>query len=66
MFSGKRRVDGCYDCKGTLELFEIDMRKGTRIMKCRVCGLHHFYKKDFLANWKLIKVSKEVHSNSED
>lgn len=65
MLNVKRRVDECYDCKGILELFEIDMRKGTRIMKCQVCGLYHFYKKDFLANWKLTKVSKEVHSESE-
>jgi hypothetical protein len=65
MLNGKRKVDACYECKGTLELFEIDMQKGTRIMQCQVCGLYHFYKKDFLANWKLTKVSKEIHSDSE-
>jgi hypothetical protein len=61
MFSEKKHSDECYDCKGSLELFEMDMQKGTKIMKCKICGLYHFYKKDFLANWKLTKVSKELH-----
>jgi hypothetical protein len=65
MLNEKRAPGECYDCKGPLKLFEIDMQKGTRIMKCQVCGLYHFYKKDFLANWKLTKVSKEVHSGNE-
>jgi hypothetical protein len=65
MFSEKRREGKCYDCGGPLELFEIDMQKGTRIMKCQACALFHFYKKSFLANWKLIKVSKEVHPGKE-
>jgi hypothetical protein len=61
MLNGKKKVDDCYECQGTLKLYEIDMQKGTRIMQCEVCGLFHFYKKDFLAGWKLIKVSKEIH-----
>jgi len=65
MFGEKGRKDKCYECGGPLELFEIDMQKGTRIMKCQVCALYHFYKKDFLSNWKLSKVSKEVHSGTE-
>jgi|GEM_PF-1540359 len=65
MFNEKGRKDKCYECGGSLELFEIDMENGTRIMKCQVCALYHFYKKDFLAKWKLSKVSKEVHSGTE-
>jgi uncharacterized Zn finger protein len=48
----------CYDCGGSLELFEFDMQKETRIMKCKDCGLFHYYKKDLLGRWKLLKVSK--------
>ena len=48
----------CYDCSGPLELFEIDMKKSTKIMLCRSCGLLHFYKKNFVGNYRLTKVSK--------
>jgi hypothetical protein len=59
MTEGKRRHTGkCYDCSGLLELFEIDMQKSTKIMVCRSCGLFHYYKKDFIGNYKLIKASK--------
>jgi hypothetical protein len=27
-------------------------------MLCQACGLYHFYKKDFIGNYKLSKVSK--------
>jgi hypothetical protein len=63
MFNEKRHSDECYVCKGSLELFEMDMKKGTKIMKCPICGLYHFCKKDFIGNWKLIKVSK-IHSGN--
>jgi hypothetical protein len=29
-----------------------------KIVACRNCGLFHYYKKDFVGNYKLIKVSK--------
>jgi len=44
-------------------LFELDMKRSTKIMVCQNCGLFHFYKKDFLGNYKLSKVSK--NSNRE-
>jgi len=50
----------CYDCGGSLELFEIDMKKFTKIMLCRSCGLFHFYKKNFVGNYRLTKVSKNA------
>jgi uncharacterized C2H2 Zn-finger protein len=40
-------------------LYEIDMEKGTRILRCPVCGLFHFYKKDFFGGWKTLKVTKD-------
>ena len=59
MTEGKRRHTGkCYDCSEPLELFEIDIQKSTKIMVCRSCGLFHYYKKDFIGNYKLIKASK--------
>ena len=58
----RRHTGKCYDCSGSLELVELDMQKGTKVMKCQNCGLYHYYKKDFLGKWKLLKVSK----NSED
>jgi len=48
----------CYDCKGTLELYEMDIKKSTKIMLCQNCGMFHFYKKDLLGSYRLTKVSK--------
>ncbi len=55
----RKHTGKCYDCGGELELIEFDVRKGTRIMICQKCGLYHFYNKDFLGGWKLLKVSKK-------
>jgi transcription elongation factor Elf1 len=57
----KRHTGTCYDCGGQLELVELDIQKTTKIMKCKNCGLFHFYKKDFLSGYKLIKVSKNLN-----
>ena len=54
----RRHTGNCYDCSGPLELFEIDMQKSTKIMVCRSCGLFHYYKKDFIGNYKLTKATK--------
>jgi protein-arginine kinase activator protein McsA len=54
----KRHSGTCYDCRAPLELFEIDMQNSTKIMLCRNCGLFHYYKKDFIGNYKLRKASK--------
>ncbi len=53
-----RHTGTCFDCKGQLQLFEMDMKKSTKIMLCQNCGLFHFYKKNFVGNYKLVKVSK--------
>jgi len=48
----------CIDCKGPLELYEIDFKKKRRVMRCQRCGLFHFYKKDFWGKWKLVKAGR--------
>jgi len=58
MVEEKKHVGKCFDCDGPTELVELDVNKGTKIMQCQVCGLFHFYKKDFLGRWRLVKVSK--------
>jgi transcription elongation factor Elf1 len=55
---GTKNIGTCYDCGSPLELYEIDMKKSTKILLCKNCGLFHFYKKNFVGNYKLIKVSK--------
>jgi len=59
MIEEKRRHTGkCADCKGVLELLELDVRKGTRILVCQRCGLLHHYKKNIFGNWKFLKATK--------
>jgi hypothetical protein len=53
-----RHTGKCYDCGAALELYEMDMKKSTKIMLCQTCGLFHFYKKDFVGRYRLTKVSK--------
>ncbi|MGB9740342.1 MAG: hypothetical protein ACP5IM_02980 [Candidatus Bathyarchaeia archaeon] len=62
MVEEKKHLGRCFDCNGITELVELDVKKGTKIMQCTTCGLFHFYKKDFLGRWKLLKVSKECGS----
>ncbi len=55
----ERKYTGkCVDCAGPLELYEIDKKKNTKIMKCQKCGLLHFYKQSFFGKWKLLKMTK--------
>ena len=53
-----KNTETCYDCGNPLELYEIDMKKSTKILLCKNCGLFHFYKKNFVGNYRLTKVSK--------
>jgi len=55
----KKHTGKCFDCDGLLELVEFDVKKGTRIMKCKECGLYHFQKRELFGGWKLLKVSKK-------
>jgi DNA-directed RNA polymerase subunit RPC12/RpoP len=54
----KTYIGKCIDCGSSLELYEIDFDKSKRIMQCTRCGLYHFYKKDFLGKWKLVKAGR--------
>jgi len=62
----KRHTGKCYDCGGPLELVEFDFKRGTRIMRCQNCGLFHIHKKDFIGNWKLLKVTKNLPSGDKE
>ena len=57
--TARKHTGKCYDCGGPLELFEMNLKKSTKIMLCQNCGLYHFYKKDFVGTFKLTKVSKD-------
>jgi len=57
--NGKRITGTCIDCGCVLELFEMDMKKGVKILKCQECGMFHLYKKDFFGAYKVVKVSKD-------
>jgi DNA-directed RNA polymerase subunit RPC12/RpoP len=56
----KAYMGRCIDCGSLLELYEIDFDRNKRILQCTQCGLYHFYEKDFLGRWKLVKASKEI------
>lgn len=56
--TGKTYKGKCVDCGSSLDLYEIDFKKGRRIMQCTRCGLYHFYKKGFFGKWKLVKVGR--------
>jgi NMD protein affecting ribosome stability and mRNA decay len=55
---GKRHTGMCFDCGGPLELFELDVKKATKVMICQSCGLFHFYRKGFLGKYILLRVTK--------
>ncbi len=55
----KRKHKGvCIDCGEVLELYMLDLKKRRRILQCTHCGLYHFYKKDMLGKWKVVKAAK--------
>ncbi len=55
----KRKHTGhCIDCGNSLDLYMLDLKKNRRILQCTRCGLYHFYTKDILGKWKVIKAAK--------
>jgi DNA-directed RNA polymerase subunit RPC12/RpoP len=56
--TGKTYPGACVDCGSPLTLYEMDFEKNRRILQCTQCGLFHFYKKDFLGKWKLVKAGR--------
>lgn len=48
----------CKACGSPMELYELDFRKSTKIMRCTRCGMLHVYKKDIVGKWRLLKAQK--------
>lgn len=58
MFNEKKKADNCSECGSILELFELDVKKEVRIMKCKGCGLFYLYKNGVFG-WKIQKVTRD-------
>lgn len=56
--SSKTQRGKCKACGSSLELYELDFRRSTRVMKCLQCGMLHVYKKDIIGKWRLLKAQK--------
>jgi predicted nucleic-acid-binding Zn-ribbon protein len=54
----KLHTGKCQNCGYALELYEMDVKRSTRVMRCERCGLLHFYKKDIIGKWRLFKAAK--------
>ena len=54
----KTHTGKCRNCGYTLELYEIDFKKEMRVLRCQRCGLFHFYKKDIIGRWRIIKAAR--------
>ncbi len=56
--SSKGQKGKCKACGSAMELYELDFRRSTKVMKCQRCGMLHLYKKDIIGKWKLLKAQK--------
>jgi hypothetical protein len=56
--SPKTQRGKCRSCGSPMELYELDFRRSTKVMKCARCGMLHVYKKDILGKWRLHKAQK--------
>jgi len=54
----KLHLGKCQNCGYALELYEMDVKKSMKVMKCERCGLLHYYKKDIVGKWRLQKAAK--------
>ena len=60
MFKTEKKHNGtCYDCGGQLEVIEVNVKKSTKVMKCKTCGLFHLYTKGLVGGWSLRKATKD-------
>lgn len=48
----------CQNCGYGLDLYEMDVKRSMKVMRCDHCGLLHYYKKDILGKWRLEKATK--------
>ncbi len=60
LLNGRPRLHAgkCQNCGYALELYEMDVKKGMKVMRCERCGMMHFYKKDLIGKWRLYKAAK--------
>ncbi len=56
--SPKTQKGKCKGCASPMELYELDFRRSTKIMRCVRCGMLHVYKKDIIGKWRLLKAQK--------
>ena len=56
--SSKAQKGKCKSCGSSMELYELDFRRSTKVMKCVHCGMLHVYKKDIIGKWRLLKALK--------
>lgn len=56
--SSKGQRGKCKGCGSSMELYELDFRRSTKVMKCTRCGMLHEYKKDIIGKWRLHKAHK--------
>jgi len=54
----KTQKGKCQNCSSPLELYELDFRRSTKIMRCLRCGTLHLYKKNIVGKWILQKAQK--------
>jgi len=54
----KTQKGKCKNCGSPLELYEIDFRRSTKIMRCQRCGMLHMFRKDIIGKWRLQKAQK--------
>jgi len=56
--SQKTQKGKCKCCGSSLELYELDVRRSQKILKCQRCGALHLYKKNIVGKWRLEKAQK--------
>jgi hypothetical protein len=47
----------CKNCRGPLEVAEIDFRRGVQVLRCQRCGLLHYFTRNIIG-WKLWRVTQ--------
>ncbi len=60
ILAGKPRLHPgkCQNCGYALDLYEMDVKKRMKVMRCDRCGMMHVYKKDLIGKWRLLKAAK--------
>ena len=48
----------CKNCGYALDLYEMDVKRSSKVMRCERCGLLHIYRKDIVGKWRLQKAVK--------